>query len=110
MITFESLWRNHVGRETICDVTLFENQCAMRMGKALEESGLSLIGRGLKRCTDAYPKLKHKPGHIRSAQDLANVFYYDPTLLGSDVKKQIFKGNINNNISSFEGKQGMVFT
>jgi len=32
-------WHNHAGRENICDETLFANQCAIRMGAALELSG-----------------------------------------------------------------------
>ena len=81
---------------------------AMRMGKALEDSGLSLTG--LRRCTAYSNKFKdHKPGHILSAQELANVFYRNPTLLGTGVKKQIFKGSIDKNLSSFKEKVGMVF-
>jgi hypothetical protein len=110
MVTFAKLWKNHVGRSYVCDQTVFGNQCAMRMGKALEDSGISLTGYGLKRCTTYSSKFKsHNPGHVRSAQDLANVFYRNPKLLGAGVRKQIFTGSIDDNLSSFKGKKGMVF-
>ncbi|HEB92361.1 MAG TPA: hypothetical protein ENI94_02625 [Gammaproteobacteria bacterium] len=82
----------------------------MRMGKALEDSGVILAGQNLKRCSDYSTIFKdHKPGHIRSAQELANVFYRNPALLGAGVKKLILDGTIDENISSFKNKKGMVF-
>lgn len=110
MATFSTLWANHVGRGYVCDREIFGNQCAMRMGKALEDSGISLKGVTLKRCSGFSSKFSsHKPGHIRSAQELANVFYRKPGLLGEGVKKAIFHGSIDNNIKSFRKKRGMVF-
>ena len=80
----------------------------MRMGKALEDSGLSLTG--LRRCTAYSSRLRsHTPGHILSAQELANVFYRNPALLGPGIRRRIFTGSIDNNISSFNGKRGVVF-
>jgi len=110
MTSFSKLWNNHVGREYVCDQKEFGNQCAMRMGKALEDSGVTLANAGLKRCSD-YSKLfkDHKPGHIRSAQDLANVFYRNPQLLGANVKKLIVDGSINDNLKLFNNRNGMVF-
>jgi len=108
MATFSTLWINHVGRDFVCDSDIFPNQCAMRMGKALEDSGV-FIG-GVKRCSGYSSKFKdHKPGHVRSAQELANVFYRTPNLLGNGVTKKIFKGSINDNLKSFKDKKGMVF-
>lgn len=110
MATFTTLWKNHVGRGYVCDRVTFGNQCAMRMGQSLETSGISLIGKGLKRCSNYSSKFKtHRPGHVRSAQELANLFYRTPTLLGADVKKQIFTGSTDNNLNSFKQKRGMVF-
>ncbi|WP_218068142.1 T6SS effector amidase Tae4 family protein [Candidatus Thiosymbion oneisti] len=110
MANFSTLWKNHVGRGYVCDRGIFPNQCAMRMGKALEDSGVSLKGKNLKRCSSYSAKFKHhKPGHIRSAQELANVFYRNPTLLGAGVKKLILNGTIDDNLSSFKNKKGMVF-
>lgn len=110
MANFSLLWKNHIGRGYVCDQSVFGNQCAMRMGKALEDSGVSLGGKNLKRCSNYSTKFKdHKPGHIRSAQELANIFYRNPTLLGAGVKKLILDGSIDDNISSFKKKKGMVF-
>lgn len=111
VLTFTTLWKNHVGRDYVCNQTVFSDQCAMRMGKSLEDSGLSLVKFNLKRCID-YDHHKfgnYKPGHIRSAQQLANVFYRNPTLLGTNVKKQIFTGSIDDNLSSFKNKKGLIF-
>lgn len=110
MANFAAIWKNHVGRAYVCDNSVFGNQCAMRMGEALEKSGVRLKGITLKRCNNYSNKFKdHKPGHIRSAQELANVFYRRPSLLGPGVKKKIYSGSIDNNLSSFKGKKGMVF-
>lgn len=109
MATFAALWKKHVGRAFVCDVNTFPNQCAMRMGAALESSGISLAGKKLPRCSHYSDKFKsHKPGHIRSAQELANVFYRNPTLLGAGVRKQIFNGSINANMAQLK-KTGMIF-
>ncbi|MCF6189478.1 MAG: type VI secretion system amidase effector protein Tae4 [Cocleimonas sp.] len=65
---------------------------------------------GVKRCSGYSSQFKdHKPGHVRSAQELANVFYRTPSLLGNGVTKKIFKGSINDNLKSFKDKKGMVF-
>lgn len=87
----------------------FGNQCAMRMGKALEDSGVTLANAGLKRCSDYSKAFKdHKPGHVRSAQDLANVFYRHQQLLGANVKKLIVDGSINDNLKSTYTKDSGV--
>lgn len=110
MVAFATLWKNHVGRGNVCDRTTFRNQCAMRMGESLEGSGISLKGKIVKRCTTYSSNFKdHKPGHIRSAQELANVFYRSPKLLGGRVQKKIFNGTIDDNLNAFKGKKGMVF-
>ncbi|MFC6631931.1 T6SS effector amidase Tae4 family protein [Microbulbifer taiwanensis] len=110
MAIFATQWKSHVGRDFVCDQSTFGNQCAMRMGKALEDSGVSLAGKIQKRCSGYSSKFRdHKPGHIRSAQELANVFYREPGLLGVGVKKSIFNGSIDDNIKHFRDKRGMVF-
>ena len=81
---------------------------AMRMGKALEFSGVFLGD--LKRCNNYSSKFKdHKPGHVRSAQELANVFYRNPRLLGNTVNKKIFTGSMKDTLTSLKNKNGMVF-
>lgn len=110
MAEFKTLWDNHVGVGYVCDRTIFRNQCAMRMGQALADSGITLEGKNLRRCADYSSKFSdHEPGHIRSAQQLANVFYRNPRLLGAKVKHSIFNGSINKNLGAFRGKKGMIF-
>ncbi|VAW56369.1 hypothetical protein MNBD_GAMMA07-999 [hydrothermal vent metagenome] len=110
MTQFSTLWNNHVGRDYVCDQNVFANQCAMRMGKALEDTGISLESKSLKRCSNYSTKFKdHKPGHIRSAQELANIFYRNPKILGDNTKKIILDGSIDDNLSAFKNKKGMVF-
>ena len=76
MAKFSTIWSNHVGRGYVCDQATFANQCAMRMGQALEDSNISLHKLTLKRCSHYSKKFKtHNPGHVRSAQQLANLFY-----------------------------------
>ena len=80
----------------------------MRMGQALEDCGIRI--RGVARCSDYSPKFSdHAPGHIRGAQDLANIFYTTPSLLGARVRTQIFEGSVDTNVDSFTRRQGMVF-
>jgi hypothetical protein len=72
-------WHNHPGRKNVCDETLFVNQCAIRMGAALELSGIVMTQdrRVLRRCTTEYRAFKHHKdglvkGHVLAAQELAN--------------------------------------
>jgi len=110
MAKFSAIWKNHVGRGYVCDQATFGNQCAMRMAKALEDSNVLISKIKLKRCHHYSNKFKsHSPGHVRSAQELANVFYRKPKLLGVGVKLETFNGSINKNLSSFKNKKGMVF-
>ncbi|MCK5889606.1 MAG: hypothetical protein KAG19_06670 [Methylococcales bacterium] len=110
MANFSTLWTNHAGRAYVCDPSIFGNQCAMRMGQALEDSGIDLTNTSLRRCQHYSTRFKHhKPGHIRSAQELANVFYRKPHLLGRGVKKRIFSGCINDHLSEFKDKTGLLF-
>ncbi len=72
-------WHHHPGRKNVCDETLFVNQCAIRMGTALELSGIKMSQdrRVLRRCTTEYRAFKHHKeglvhGHVLAAQELAN--------------------------------------
>lgn len=111
MAKFHKLWRNHPGVSSVCDDTLFPNQCAMRLGSALNKTGITLAGHGLKRCSDAYPERldDHNPGHIRSAQQLANVFYRKPKLLSPSAETEIYKGSVDNNLKQFRNRKGVLF-
>ena len=67
MVSFFKLWNNHPGSQVKpCDGG-FENQCAIRMGVALEKSNINLSSfKGVK-CWHG-----HNPKHILRAQELAN--------------------------------------
>ena len=69
IIKFSKLWANHPYPNSPCDKTLFGNKCAIRMGVALEKSGVDTSSFDSmypqRRC---YPGLKHNPGHILAAQ------------------------------------------
>ena len=73
------LWKNHAGRANVCDGERFRNQCAIRMGEALELSDIRLSTKRsvLRRCTTEYNNYAdHKhgkvKGHVLAAQELAN--------------------------------------
>lgn len=84
------MWNNHPGRTNICDDTVFTNQCAIRMGAALELSGIKLSTdrRVLRRCTTEYNAYKDHAqgkvrGHVLAAQELANWIKSQPGTFGS---------------------------
>lgn len=84
------MWNNHPGRTNICDDTVFTNQCAIRMGAALELSGIKLSTdrRVLRRCTTEYNAYKNHAqgkvrGHVLAAQELANWIKSQPGTFGS---------------------------
>lgn len=106
---FQKLWDNHAGFEYVCDESVFENQCSMRMGAALHSVNVNL--NGLSTCADFSRKYNsHAPGHVRSAQDLANRFYHKPKSYGLGAKSfNIYTGSIQSNIAKFKNKNGMVF-
>ena len=73
------LWKNHAGRANVCDGERFRNQCAIRMGEALELSDIRLSTKRsvLRRCTTEYNNYAHHKhgkvkGHVLAAQELAN--------------------------------------
>lgn len=82
-------WHNHPGRKNVCDETLFVNQCAIRMGAALELSGIKMTQdrRVLRRCTTEYRAFKHHKdglvkGHVLAAQELANWIKSETSVFG----------------------------
>lgn len=110
MSRFELLWNAHPGRAYVCDSALFPNQCAMRIGVALRSIGAQLTG--LKTCV-GYDRRRfgsHRPGHTRSAQEVANHFYRVKEGKGLGAKDfRIYTGNMNDNMDTLKGKKGMVF-
>lgn len=111
MPTFQTLWDNHPSRANVCDATVFRNQCAMRMGQALTLSGVKIPMDGLRTCV-GYNRRRfadHAPGHIRAAQQLADLLKKKPTLLGAHVTCKVMAGTINDNIKDMQKKNGVVF-
>ncbi|PID45967.1 MAG: hypothetical protein CSB47_06590 [Proteobacteria bacterium] len=101
-------WSNHPGRKNICDETRFANQCAIRMGSALEQSGIKipLDRRILRRCTTEYRIYKHHKnglvnGHILAAQELANWINTQTSLFG--------RRNIVHSKEEILGRSGVIF-
>ena len=72
-ICFNLLWANHPYPSKPCDENSFPNQCAIRMGVALEKSSIDTSSFDSmypnRRC---YSGFKHSPRHILAAQELAN--------------------------------------
>lgn len=71
---FQKLWNNHPGGGVFpCDRSTFSDQCAIRMGVALERSGIETSSFDQmypnRRC---YRNFNHNPGHILAAQELAS--------------------------------------
>ena len=84
-LTFQTLWENHPARAYPCDQSTFKNQCAIRMGVALEKSGIDTSS-----FDTLYPGrrcwLGHTPGHILAAQELANWIHQNPDVFGTRQK------------------------
>lgn len=105
VVKFDTLWRNHPYPNSPCDRALFTNQCAIRMGVALEKSGVDTSGFDRKypqrRC---YPGLNHSPKHILAAQELANwIDASDNNLFGN---KAVYTSDAT---EALKGKKGIVF-
>ncbi|WP_102797365.1 T6SS effector amidase Tae4 family protein [Bowmanella denitrificans] len=103
-LSFQTLWDNHPWPHSPCDTTAFTNQCAIRMGVALELSNVDTSGFDQmfpqRRC---YPGFGHSPKHILAAQQLADWMNSDIPKFGACVKlKQVTSGD-------FGGKKGIVF-
>lgn len=98
------IWDNHPYPGFPCSQQHFSNQCAIRMGVALEKSNIDTSSFDKmypnRRC---YKGLNHSPKHILAAQELANWLVTQSSVFGA-VKK-------HKNVSSaqFQGKKGIVF-
>src|SRR5262245_52910975 len=100
MLTAQRLWDNHPYPNSPCDTAHFPNQCAIRMGVALEGAGVNLSSFPGAKC---YRNFNHTPRHVLRAQELANWLASQTGLVGT-VKK--FK---NVTSADFIGKKGIVF-
>jgi len=96
-VLFRKLWENHPYPNHPCDKETFKNQCAIRMGVALEKSGIDTQSFDImypkRRC---YPGFKHSPRHILAAQELANWVKSKASIFGAvkvsrDVTSQNFR-------------------
>jgi len=103
-VLFSKLWQNHPYPDTPCDEDTFRNQCAIRMGVALEKSGIDTSGFDKmfpnRRC---YPGFKHSPKHILAAQELADWIETETTLFGVVNKKTSVSSK------DYISKKGIVF-
>jgi hypothetical protein len=102
------LWKHHAGRANVCDGERFRNQCAIRMGQALELSDIRLPTRRriLRRCTteyNAYDTHKHGKvkGHVLAAQELANWINTQSGIFG---QRQIVQSK-----NAIMGRSGVLF-
>ena len=98
------LWDNHPYPNNPCSAEHFPNQCAIRMGVALEKSGVDTKPFDKlfpnRRC---YKYLHHSPKHILSAQDLADWLVTQTQIFGEVVKHK------KTTAASFQGKKGILF-
>ena len=96
MVSFDNLCKNHPGRNS--SPCSFLNQCAVRMGIALQKSGVNMnTFKGAKCGND------HSPRHVLRAQELAIWLKDNDFTFG---KVQVFE---RAGISSFRGFKGIVF-
>lgn len=95
------VWDSHPGEGTFpCDMTLFGNQCAIRMGIALAGAGANLRDFVGARC---YPGLKHSPKHILRAQELANWLAGQVGLVGRVAR------NDDATAAAYANRTGIIF-
>lgn len=107
-IAFNTLWANHPFPDKPCSKYLFENQCAIRMGVALELSGVNTASFDAmfpgRRCS-AYPALKHERPHILGAQELATWMRSQTHVFG-EVEIHSWQ---TRDVKQFVKKKGIVF-
>ena len=108
MSKFNKIWENHPSVDNFFDDfpctnengnKAFENQCAIRLGVALESAGVSTQGFQGVRCWHG-----HKPGHILRAEEMAN------WLKGaSSPFKNMIEFEAKDGFSKIKGKKGIIF-
>jgi hypothetical protein len=91
-IKFDTLWQNYpksdpcVDKQTAKSPPGFSNQCAIRVGYALEKSGVSFATFQGKRC----PNASKTSGMVAGAQELAN--WLGPTRFGGCPNGETYTG------------------
>ena len=105
-LSFSALWVNHPGEEVPCDENAFKNQCAIRMGIALEKSRIDLSFFQGERCWQKNDE-KHvnNTKHILRAQELADWLRKRTKLVG---KVTLVKPGPKAQ-DAIAGKKGIVF-
>ena len=106
-VTFETIWRNYPDESPCVDNKTgkppagYSNQCAMRVGYALEKSGVSFASFLGKRCPCA-PK---DGGMVAGAQELAN--WLGPNRFAGCPQAESYTGrDVFDNIN---GRTGIIF-
>jgi hypothetical protein len=100
LLNFSKLWDGHPFPTDPCDKTLFENQCAIRMGIALAAAGADLSTFLGEKC---YPGLAHSPRHILRAQELAEWLLTQTKIVGTALISTAVKAE------DYRNKHGIVF-
>ena len=100
-MTYRQIWDNHPYPGFPCDKSIHKNQCAVRMGIALEGAGVSLKSFMGQRCWSG-----HEPSHILRAEELARWIATQKAIFGS-VVKCVGKGKASS--ADFARKSGIVF-
>jgi len=101
-LRFQELFDNHPYPDDPCDKAKFVNQCAIRMGVALNTCGVAVTG--VEKC---YAGLKHEPKHVLRAQELATWLCGHADLVGTVTKHRRSKTQID--ASTFAGQKGLIF-
>ena len=96
-ISFSDLWTHHPYPDSPCSGG-FTNQCAIRMGVALEASGLDTTSFDGARCWSG-----DSPAHILRAEELARWL-----ALRSDVGR-LTRYTRQKTAANFMGKRGIIF-
>jgi hypothetical protein len=99
-ITFQKLWDSHPYPASPCDKNTFENQCAIRIGVALEKAGVNTSTFKGAKC---YPNFNHNPKHILRAQELAEWLETQTSIFGACKKYRSVTSK------DFSSKKGIVF-
>ncbi len=109
---FRALWNEHPGAGNYpCDEDRFPNQCAIRLGAALERNGIHVTERGVRTCRSQYD-YGHEPPHVLSAQQLANLLWRNPSLLGPNVTKRRYTsdgGKVAIRGQDLNRRKGVIF-
>ncbi len=106
-IKFETVWKNYPGDSPCLDSKTgkiplgYENQCAIKVGYALEKSGVSFASYPGGRC----PYASKNSGMVTSAQELANWLVQDR--FPGCPNPEFYTGK--NAFEKIDGRTGIIF-